>query len=391
MANENYALVLTGTLVAGFDSNQAWTAAAAYFRMDEQRLRSELLTRTPVTIKESDDLAKLETLQAGAAAIGVQTEIVALDARPKLFALVDNTPRGPVPAAYVAEQVARGAWSPQLQVAEVGNNQWQPWSQLYPEVTPAATMLGGDLPSLPAMAVAPVADAYAATDAVMPDLVAQPLHLAPAMQHGAVLPPGAAIHAGFWRRVAALAADSILLGGAFVLVTATTIGSSQRSWTDLDFSDPDLMLESMGSMGSMLSLQLLFIVVGWLYGALFESSAMQATPGKRLMGLKVTDDYGNRIGFGRASGRHFGKIISGLIFYIGFMLAGWTARKQALHDMMAGCCVVFRNVDPAQPLPSVRPPMPWYGWLLNVLLIVAPIAISAVTVIGVIAAYSGYR
>ena len=91
--------------------------------------------------------------------------------------------------------------------------------------------------------------------------------------------------------------------------------------------------------------------------------------GKRAMGIKVTDDYGRRIGFGRASGRFFGKIVSGLIFYIGFMLAGWTSRKQALHDMMAGSLVVFSAVESGQPLPTERPPMPWYGWLLNGLVV----------------------
>ncbi len=58
------------------------------------------------------------------------------------------------------------------------------------------------------------------------------------------------------------------------------------------------------------------------------------------LGIKVTDLDGNRISFGRATGRYFGKIISGMIFYIGFMMAGWTQKKQALHDMLAGCLVI---------------------------------------------------
>jgi uncharacterized RDD family membrane protein YckC len=54
----------------------------------------------------------------------------------------------------------------------------------------------------------------------------------------------------------------------------------------------------------------------------------------------VTDAQGNRIRFGRATGRYFGKILSGLILYIGFMMAGCTPRKQALHDMLADTLVV---------------------------------------------------
>ena len=57
-------------------------------------------------------------------------------------------------------------------------------------------------------------------------------------------------------------------------------------------------------------------LVGWLYFALFESRGWQATPGKRLLGLRVTDLAGNRISFGRASRRYFSKLLSFLIFYI---------------------------------------------------------------------------
>lgn len=71
-----------------------------------------------------------------------------------------------------------------------------------------------------------------------------------------------------------------------------------------------------------------------------ESSAWQATLGKKILGLKVTDLAGNRISFARASGRFFGKILSGMILGIGFLMAGFTERKQALHDILAGCLVL---------------------------------------------------
>jgi hypothetical protein len=101
---------------------------------------------------------------------------------------------------------------------------------------------------------------------------------------------------------------------------------------------------------------------------------MQATPGKLAFDLKVVDELGQRIGFGRATGRYFGKIVSGAIFYVGFLMAGFTERKQALHDLMAATLVVFRDVQPGRPMPAARPPMPWYGWLINILLLGLPIA-----------------
>ena len=58
--------------------------------------------------------------------------------------------------------------------------------------------------------------------------------------------------------------------------------------------------------------------------------------------VSVTDANGNPISFGRATGRHFGKIISALTLLIGYIMAGFTEKKQALHDMIAGCLVVKR-------------------------------------------------
>jgi len=121
------------------------------------------------------------------------------------------------------------------------------------------------------------------------------------------------------------------------------------------------------------------LTIDWLYFAWQESSAAQATLGKRALDLKVVDERGERIAFGRATFRFVGKIISGLILGIGFLLAGVTARKQALHDLLAGTFVVFREVNPGQPIPIERPPMPWYGWLLNGALLAYPVVVAAFT------------
>ena len=86
----------------------------------------------------------------------------------------------------------------------------------------------------------------------------------------------------------------------------------------------------------------LTILVVWLYFAFFESSAWQATPGKRILRLYVTDMQGRPVSFGRATIRYFGKMISGLTFMVGYVLAGFTEKKQALHDIIAGCLVMRR-------------------------------------------------
>jgi uncharacterized RDD family membrane protein YckC len=86
------------------------------------------------------------------------------------------------------------------------------------------------------------------------------------------------------------------------------------------------------------------LVATWLYHALMESSEWQATVGKKVLGLVVTDTEGRRISFGRATGRHFAKIVTNMVpVFIGYIMAGFTEKKQALHDMIAGCLILHRE------------------------------------------------
>lgn len=139
-------------------------------------------------------------------------------------------------------------------------------------------------------------------------------------------------YGGFWIRFAAYLIDAIVVAiaggiiggilGAMIGVVMATSGSGE-----------DIAVVS-GLIGNVVG-----IVINWLYYAILESSAWQATLGKKALGLVVTDLDGRRIGFGRATGRYFAKIVSALILLIGYMMAGWTQRKQGLHDMMAGTLV----------------------------------------------------
>ena len=82
------------------------------------------------------------------------------------------------------------------------------------------------------------------------------------------------------------------------------------------------------------------MIIYWIYFAAMESSKKQATLGKQILKIKVVDMNGNRISFGKATGRHFGKIISFSIMLIGFFMASFTPKKQALHDIIAQCLVI---------------------------------------------------
>jgi uncharacterized RDD family membrane protein YckC len=81
------------------------------------------------------------------------------------------------------------------------------------------------------------------------------------------------------------------------------------------------------------------LFASWLYEAFMESSSYQATLGKMICGMKVTDLHGSRISFERATGRHFAKWLSAMILCIGYIMVGFTERKQGLHDLLAGTLV----------------------------------------------------
>jgi uncharacterized RDD family membrane protein YckC len=92
----------------------------------------------------------------------------------------------------------------------------------------------------------------------------------------------------------------------------------------------------------MIVMPLIGLAAGWLYYALLESSARQATLGKRAVGIVVSDLNGRRVSFGRATGRFFGKTVSSILM-AGYIMAAFTEKKQGLHDMMAGTVVTIKQ------------------------------------------------
>src|SRR5690606_37830627 len=126
--------------------------------------------------------------------------------------------------------------------------------------------------------------------------------------------------------------DSIILGGAFyaVLFVFAIIAAIAVPVTGMDD-------EALGALIVLLYLgaALLYYVGAALYYALQESSRHQATLGKRALGIKVTDEHGQRLGTARAFGRWFASALSYITFYIGFLMAAFTDRKRALHDFVA--------------------------------------------------------
>lgn len=159
------------------------------------------------------------------------------------------------------------------------------------------------------------------------------LSAAPVISTQAVSSAG---YGGFWIRFLAVIIDVIILGVASwplkIIVFAAMHVRPYRMGPIYD-----------GNLGPMLALLPalwgLNGLIGWLYEALMTSSTWQATVGKKILNLKVTDEAGNRISFARATGRHFAKYLSAMILFIGYIMAAFTDRKRALHDSIAGTLV----------------------------------------------------
>lgn len=127
------------------------------------------------------------------------------------------------------------------------------------------------------------------------------------------------VPAGFWIRFAAMFLDGIIIGTVYAIITAAMFAIEMYSLA--------MILGSIWGLG---------------YHIYFPSSNMMATPGKAVLGLKITDESGNRIGVGKAILRYIGYIISALTLYIGFIIIGFTENKRGLHDMVASTRVTYK-------------------------------------------------
>jgi len=162
--------------------------------------------------------------------------------------------------------------------------------------------------------------------------------------------PAIGVYAGFVRRFVAFIIDLILIlviGSVIIAFFGLISGIRYTYYLTVNHA-PIAELTETGTVDAAMgpivaALGMLIIVIPWVYFAGFESSRSQATPGKVLMHAAVTDLDGDRISFARATLRHFGKFISLVIIFIGFIMIGLTKKKQGLHDKIGGCLVLLQD------------------------------------------------
>lgn len=230
----------------------------------------------------------------------------------------DGERHGPYKEADVRQWLRSGQVSPDDLGWYEGMADWQPLSSLFPEELRAAPPAFSASPSFSTTQAAPVFDD---SETSLTD------------------------YAGFWKRVGAYFIDAIVLWiPNFILgslLGANEAAEAYQHALQAASGNPEqIMLAFQTYMHALGPLMLVQTVLTWLYFALCESSAWQATLGKRALGIRVTDLDGHRISFLRATGRHFAKLLSAFIMCIGFLMVAWTQRKQGLHDMLAQTLVL---------------------------------------------------
>ncbi len=152
-------------------------------------------------------------------------------------------------------------------------------------------------------------------------------------------------YAGFWKRFLAVIIDAIIIGCVrWILIVPILvfmgIGVASEIQS-LDSDDPSTALPIIGTIMAMAGISAVISSTIWiLYNSFMESSKYQASVGKIALGIIVTDTSGNKLDFSKAFVRNICKIISSMILCIGYIMAGFTDKKQALHDMIANTLVV---------------------------------------------------
>lgn len=285
---------------------------------------------------------------------------------------------GPVAARDLAELHEAGQLQPDTLVWREGQVQWRPWRDLMNQALAEAA--GRSTPVADAVPLSAGVNPYAVAESPVANHALGVDPYAAAAAQSPYAPPRAAVHgsdyvaggevvyAGFWKRFAAYAIDSFLMAIVAWMVQAVMMVGMFGAAS----GDPTGFLAGAGLFGFILGMVIVPLGLQALYFAAMHASAKQATLGKMAVGIKVTDDDGQAISFWRGVGRYFATIVSSLILAIGYFMAGFTERKRALHDMIAGTLVVDEWAFTAHPERQRRE----LGTVTTVILVISGVLVA---------------
>ena len=254
------------------------------------------------------------------------------------YYVVDGASRGPVQEGEIAELFQNGGLSPETLVWKEGMDAWIPLQE---------SPLAAAVQQVTASPVAASAQHVCAEcGKTFPDSEmiqyeqswvcagCKPVFIQ-RMMEGAER-KGTLSYASIAKRFVAVFIDGIIIFGVIILVSVLPMAALGSLGTGPDHE----------TMGAQTWFAVLFTIISYGVGPAFEIffiGKYGATPGKMLIGIKVVTPEGGRISYGRATGRYFGKIVSALILYIGYLMAFWDPERRALHDRMCGSRVINRE------------------------------------------------
>lgn len=245
----------------------------------------------------------------------------------------DDVQAGPIGEAEFQALVQQGVVAPDTSVWHDGMTDWRPYGEVQPpDVAPAAPPLRTR--AAPGHACAECGRVFPEEDMVQYGdawvcAACKPVFFQ-RLSEGAVMPMTVR-YGGFWIRFVAKVIDGILLGIVGFAIQAAIAALVEGSGEELT---PAVLAVTIGATFAQLILRMVYVT--WFVGK------YGATPGKMACGLKIVRADGSKVGYLRAFGRFFAEMLSALIIYIGYIMAGFDDEKRALHDHICDTRVVYK-------------------------------------------------
>ena len=257
---------------------------------------------------------------------------------------------GPIGAEELAALHASGVLQPDTLVWREGMGDWKPWREMIPEVVYGSNA-HAPAASTQAMEAPPSVSTAADDGAYRPYAIAEASPYAPPQarveENDKIVTGGRVVYAGFWKRVAASIIDGFVTNALVYAVQIPMMMIFGVSMVGIGASDNPF---ASGAGIAVLGLiYLISIMIPLMYFSWMHSSKNQASLGKMAVGIKVTRSNGERITFWRAFGRYWAQIPGALILGGGYVMAAFTERKQALHDIICDTLVVDKHAYTEHP------------------------------------------
>ena len=248
----------------------------------------------------------------------------------KWFYVDNGQQAGPVEDSMFQELAGQGKITPETLVWREGLENWMPYSSLPPAEAQASVVAG---------TATGIAKCSECGRLFAPDELIQmgngmvcanckPMAVQK-LKEGVEL-AGEYRYGGFWIRFAAKFVDGLILAVVqAVLKTGVTLAMQTPA------TDKNKMV------GVTVVLVCASLLIRGLYDTWFVGK-FGATPGKMACGLKVIRPDGAPVSYGRACGRFFSEILSGIVLYIGYIMAAFDEQKRALHDRICDTRVIYK-------------------------------------------------